>query len=176
MEQIINIGNKEVRLSNSVAWTMEYRDQFGKDIVPALLPVLSAAMEGVATIVADADIKADKDGKVSLASAKAVAEALQGRAMDILLPLFQIEFVDVIINVTWAMAKAADESIAPPKKWAREFDSFPLDEILPAIAKLVLKGFISSKNLQRLKDLGGSLKKLQPLRSTKSSSPESSEG
>lgn len=172
MENIIKIDNKEVRLSNNVAWTMEYRDQFGKDIVPALLPLISTIMEGISTIVADADIKPDKGGKVTLSSAKAIGEALQGRAMDIMLPLFQIEFVDTIVNITWAMAKAADDSIAPPKKWVREFDSFPLDEVIPAVAGLVLKGFISSKNLQRLKNLGASLKSLQPSLSTKSSSPE----
>lgn len=172
MENIIKIDNKEVRLSNNVAWTMEYRDQFGKDIVPALLPLISTIMEGISTIVADADIKPGEDGKIALSSAKAIGEALQGRAMDIMLPLFQIEFVDIIVNITWAMAKAADDSIAPPKKWVREFDSFPLDEVIPAVAGLVLKGFISSKNLKRLKNLGSSLKSLQPSLSTKSSSPE----
>lgn len=175
MEKTITIGDKEVRLSNNVAWTMEYRDQFGKDIVPTLLPVLQAGMEGIATIFADAEIKQGEDGKLSIDSAKSIAEAVQGRAMDILLPLFQMEFVDVIINITWAMAKAADESLEPPKRWVRQFDSFPLDVILPEVGELVIKGFVSSKNLKRLKNLGSSLKSLQPSHSTTSSSPDSSE-
>jgi hypothetical protein len=37
VERIIKIADKEVRLNNNVAWTMEYRDQFGKDILPARL-------------------------------------------------------------------------------------------------------------------------------------------
>lgn len=169
MEKIIKIGKKEVRLNNNVAWTMEYRDQFGRDIVPAIMPVLAALLEAVSTVVADAK---DEDGKISL---QAIGEALQGRAMDIVLPLFQVEFVDIVINVTWAMAKAADETILPPKQWARQFEVFPLDEILPAVGELVMKGFISSKNLKRLKTTTATLKTLQPSHWMTSSSPEQSE-
>ena len=167
MEKIIKIGNKEVKLSNNVAWTMEYRDQFGKDIVPALMPLLISAVEGVSAVVAETggkDIKAED-----------IAEAIQGRVTDILLPMFQVEFVDTIINVTWAMAKAADEDIEPPKKWVRQFEEFPLDVIIPAVYELVVKGFASSKNLKRLKTLGASLKNLQPSHSMTSSSQDSSE-
>ena len=167
MEKIINIGNKEVKLNNNVAWTMEYRDQFGKDIVPALMPVLASMIEGVSTVIAES-------GKAEI-SISDLAEAIQGKSIDVLLPMFQVEFVDTIINVTWAMAKAADENIDPPKRWVRQFEAFPLDVIVPAVYELVLKGFVSSKNLTRLKNLGASLKNLQPSHSTISSSPDSNE-
>ena len=167
MEKVIKIGDKEVRLSNNVAWTMEYRDQFGKDIVPALMPVLESIIEGVSTIVSEAG-----GNEVSMGD---IADAVQGRSMEVLLPLFQVEFVDTIINVTWAMAKAADESIEPPKRWVRQFEEFPLDVIVPEVYELVMKGFVSSKNLKRLKKLGTNLTTLQPSHSTTSSSPDSSE-
>lgn len=167
MEKVIKIGKKEVRLNNNVAWTMEYRDQFGKDIVPALMPVIASMIEGVSTVVSDAG-----GSDINLAD---IAGALQGRTMDVLLPMFQVEFVDVIINVTWAMAKAADETIAPPKQWVRQFDEFPLDIIGPAVYQLVVKGFVSSKNLKRLKKIGKDLKALQPSHSTTSSSQDSNE-
>lgn len=169
MEKIINIGNKEVRLNNNVAWTMEYRDQFGKDILPAVMPLIASMMEGVSTIIADAG----NGGEITVNS---ISEAIQGRTMDVMLPMFQAEFVDLVINVTWAMAKAADESIDPPKRWVRQFEEFPLDVVGPAIFDLMLKGFVSSKNLARLKKIGENLKDLQPSHSTKSSSPDSSEG
>ena len=73
------------------------------------------------------------------------------------------------------MAKAADESIEPPKRWVRQFDGFYLDEIGPALLELVLKGFVSSKNLKRLKKLGNELKNLQPSQSMTSSSQDSNE-
>ena len=167
MEKIIKIGNQEVRLSNNVAWTMEYRDQFGRDIVPAIMPIITSFMEGASTIIADLDGELTAEG---------IAESLRGRAMDILLPMYQVEFVDIVLNVTWAMAKAADEEIEPPKKWVRQFEEFPLDVIVPEIYELVVKGFVSSKNLERLKRAGATLKNLQPLLSMTSSSPDSSEG
>ena len=164
MDKVIKIGKQEVRLNNNVAWTMEYRDQFGKDIVPALMPVIASMIEGVSTIVAES-------GKTEI-SVSDIAEAVQGRAMEVLLPMFQVEFVDIVINVTWAMAKAADENIAPPKQWVKQFETFPLDVVAPAVYDLVLKGFVSSKNLKRLKEIGASLKNLQPSHSTTSSSPD----
>ena len=158
MEKVIKIGKQEVRLNNNVAWTMEYRDQFGKDIVPTLMPVLATMIEGVSTVIAET-------GKAEITMTD-LAEALQGRTLDVLLPMFQVEFVDTIINVTWAMAKAADEDIEPPKKWVRQFETFPIDVIAPAVYELVLKGFVRSKNLKRLKGVGASLKNVQPSLST----------
>ena len=168
MEKVIKIGKQEVKLNNNVAWTMEYRDQFGKDILPAIMPLLASMIEGVSTVVAEAN----EAGEMTTSS---IAEAIEGRTMDVLLPMFQAEFVDLVINVTWAMAKVADESIDPPKRWVRQFDSFPLDVVGPVVYDMVLKGFVSSKNLKRLKKIGESLKTLQPSHSTTSSSPDSSE-
>lgn len=167
MEKVIKIGKQEVRLNNNVAWTMEYRDQFGKDIVPALMPILASLMEGVSTIISESG-----SNEVTMAD---IADAVQGRSMDVLLPMFQVEFVDTIINVTWAMAKAADEDIEPPKRWVRQFEEFPLDVVAPAVYELVLKGFVSSKNLKRLKKASASLRNLQPSLSTTSSSQDSNE-
>ena len=168
MEKIIKIGKQEVRLNNNVAWTMEYRDQFGKDIIPVVMPLLASMVEGVSTIMADAG----KDGEISM---EGIASALEGRAIDVLLPAFQAEFVDLVVNVTWAMAKAADETIEPPKRWVRQFDEFPLDIVGPAVFDLIMKGFVSSKNLKRLKKIGNDIKNLQPSHSTTSSSLDSNE-
>lgn len=169
MEKVIKIGKQEVRLNNNVAWTMEYRDQFGKDIVPVVMPLIASLAEGVSTVIADSG----NNGEISVSG---IANALEGRVIDVLLPAFQIEFVDLIVNVTWAMAKAADESIEPPKRWVRQFDEFPLDVVGPAVFDMVLKGFVSSKNLKRLKNIRANVKNLQPeLQSMTSSSPDSNE-
>ena len=170
MEKIIKIGKQEVRLNNNVSWTMEYRDQFGKDILPTIMPIVASAIEGVSAVAAEAD----NNGELTISS---IARSLEGRMVDVLLPMFQAEFVDLVVNVTWAMAKAADETIDPPKKWVREFDEFPLDVIGPAVFDMVLKGFVSSKNLERLKKIRVSIKALQPAsNSTTSSSQDSNEG
>lgn len=165
MEKIIKIGKQEVRLNNNVAWTMEYRDQFNKDILPAIMPLAASMIEGISAIMADAT----NNGEITTSS---IAEALEGRTMEILLPMFQAEFVELVVNVTWAMAKAADESIDPPKKWVRQFEEFPLDVVGPAVLDLVLKGFVSSKNLKRLKKIGESVKTLQPTSDSMTSSSQ----
>ncbi|MBQ2591131.1 MAG: hypothetical protein II569_05270 [Paludibacteraceae bacterium] len=144
---------------------MEYRDQFGKDILPVIMPFMASMIEGVTTIISDA-------GELTMEN---ISQALEGRAMDVLLPMFQAEFVDLVVNVTWAMAKAADESTEPPKRWVRQFDSFPLDVVGPVVFDMALKGFVSSKNLKRLKTIGESLKTLQPSHSMTSYSQDSNE-
>lgn len=164
MEKIIKIGETDVRLSNNVAWTMEYRDQFGKDIVPAVMPLMATVTETLAGIISET-------GKTDNITTADIASAIEGRAMDILLPMAGVEFVDLFVNVTWAMAKAADETIAPPKRWVRQFNEFPIDVILPEVLGLLVRGFVSSKNRERLETAAKSLRNLRPSLSTTSSSP-----
>lgn len=155
MEKIIKIGEKDVRLNNNIGWVMEYRDQFGKDILPVIMPFITSMIESVSTVIADAD----NNGEITTTT---IAEALSGRSLDVVLPLYQADFVDLVINVIWAMAKTADDTIEPPKKWVRQFDGFYLDEILPEVLDMVLRGFVSSKNLARLE---GVKTKLRPIKS-----------
>ena len=167
MEKVIMIGDKEVKLNNCVAWTIEYRDQFGKDPLEALMPMVTSLIEATTSILNEAGT-----GKINLVD---IASALEGRAFDITLPLTQLGLVDTAINITWAMAKTADENIDPPKRWVRQFEEFPLDVIVPAVGELMLKGFSSSKNLERLKSLAKSVT-TQPSTSTPSSSQDLNEG
>lgn len=169
MEKVINIGDKSVTLNNCVAWTMEYRDQFGKDPLEALMPLVTSLIEALTSIVNESGI----NGEINITD---ISSALEGRVFDITLPMMQLGFVDTVVNVTWAMAKAANEGIAPPKQWTRQFDEFPLDVVVPALGELMLRGFSSSKNLNRLRNLAENIKMTQPLQSTLSSSQDSNEG
>ena len=174
MEKIIKIGKQEVKLSNNVAWLMEYKDQFGKDATQELIPLVATLVETIGSGLASY-----KDGAINLES---LSESIEGRAFDLLTPLYQSELSTTLINITWAMAKAADETIDPPKEWVRQFDSFPFDVVGPEVWELAVKGFVSSKNLKRLRTLLGkakdavqSLKENQPSLSTQSSSLEQNE-
>ena len=146
MEQIIRIGDKEIKASNNVAWTMEYRDQFNKDVLEAVMPIVTTMIETVTTIINEAGTEGEID-------VKSISAALEGKAFEITLPLTQLGFTDSVINIVWAMAKAADPTIEPPRQWVRQFDTFPLDEIVPTVGELVLAGFTSSKNLERLRSM-----------------------
>lgn len=164
MEKIINIGGKDVRLNNKLGWTMEYRDQFGRDVVSEHLPMMSTIVEMLATVIADT-------GTTKGITAVDIVKALEGRTIDIMLPLSQAELLTTVVNVTWAMAKAADESIEPPKQWANQFDNFYVDEIAPVVYEMALEG-LSSKNLTWLRGLMD--KTTQPSPSTPLSSQDSS--
>ena len=172
MTKIIKIGDKQIPLSNNSAWLLEYKDAFGQDILTALMPIVTTLIETVSSVIADA-------GTEGL-TAQSIAEALHGRTIDIVLPLYQLELTEVQ-KIAWAMAKAADEDLPPLKNWLRSFDVFPLDVIVPELMDLITKGFISSKNLKRLKTKAtetakAATKSLQPSRQTTSFSQPLSAG
>ena len=167
MEKIIKIGDKDVRISNNLAWTMEYRDQFGRDVVSEHLPMMATLVELVASVMGDT-------GKTKGITVLDIVKALEGRTIDIMLPLSQAELLTTVTNVTWAMAKAADESIEPPKQWVRQFDSFHVDEIGLVVYEMAVEG-LSSKNLGWLKSLNKTTETIQPSPSTPSSSQDLNE-
>ena len=165
MEKTIKIGDKEVRLSNNIGWALIYRDQFGQDIIPTIMPLLAGLLDIVGGLLKD-----KKTDQLSLAD---IAELTDGDAMmNAYVHLGGVEFTD-FINVTWALAKCADDSIPEPAIWVRQFEEFPIDIIGPAVFSMIFKGVVSSKNLKRLTSLK---EKIQPvLNSTQSSSQDSSE-
>lgn len=132
--------DKELTLSNSLAWAMIYKDQFGHDIVPDIMPIVSAI--------------AKLFGELQKNSGRDMTDLLKNLDGDILqsamIELCAVQFTD-FINLVWAMAKANDDDIETPEKWVRQFDTFPLDIIAPAVLELVTKGLISSKNLKSLR-------------------------
>lgn len=150
MEKTIQIGNKEVRLNNNIGWTIDYRDQFGSDIIPTLLPMVAAALDLIKGLLEEVDDTNNLDWKDIL-------KVLDGDVLlDALVHLGGLEFKD-FINITWAMAKCADESIPEPRTWVRQFETFPVDVIAPAVFELVYSGVVSSKNLNRLKGMKDNL-------------------
>lgn len=133
----------ELTLSNNAGWLYEYRDQFGHDIVPDIMPIISAILKALK--------------ELSTQSGKPVTEvikSLDGEVIeDALIELAGLQSVD-LINIVWAMAKCADDEIDEPRKWIRQFETFPLDVIVPKVWSLVLEGFVSSKNLKSLTGAG----------------------
>ena len=128
-------------LSNNLGWVINYKNQFGHDILPDVMPIISAITRVIGEIAQSNSTDAyemirtlDKD-------------ALQ----DALIELCSIQFVDFLHHV-WALAKANDKSIEGPDTWVEQFDSFPIDVIAPAVFELLTKGLVSSKNLKSLRD------------------------
>lgn len=145
MIKTVTLGEKELTLSNSLAWATIYKDQFGHDIVPDVLPILSAAFR-ILGEMQQTDNVADLIKTLEFSTIQ-----------DALIELCAFQFSD-LIHLVWAFNKAYDEKIDPPDKWVRQFDEFPLDIVIPAVGELLAKGLISSKNLTSLR---GSLKASQ---------------
>ena len=152
MEKTIKIGDKEVRLNNNVGWTMNYRDQFGHDIVPSIMPFFIGGIDIIKGLIEGIE---DSDG-VDVAGILKAADT--DALVDAAIHLSGVEMTDVI-NITWSLAKTADEDIPEPRIWVKQFETFPLDEIVPEVVALILAGMSSSKNLERLKR---AIKDLQP--------------
>lgn len=163
MIKTIKIDKKtSLKLDNNVEWMLIYRDQFGKDIVPMLIPAVNAGINIAMSVAREtAGAKDIRDALASM-SPEEITSALY--------ELAGFEMADVI-NVTWSMAKCADETIDEPRAWVRQFEVFPLDAIAPAVVELVAKGLMTTKNFARLQAAVDSLKSL----STASSSQDSEE-
>lgn len=146
MIKTITINDKEIQLDNNIGWAMIYKDQFGADIIPALMPLFAGAMDIISELL-------KKVGKTDEIDVREVLAEVDGDAlMNAVIHLSGLEFVD-FINIVWALAKNADEKIPEPRKWVKQFDTFPVDEIAPEVVKLIAKGVISSKNMERLSAL-----------------------
>lgn len=162
MEKTIKLGKKSVKLNNSVGWTLIYRNQFGRDIVPTLMPMLVSMLDIIGGLVSE--IGTGKNVGVEDVAGVIGSDAY----VDAIVHLSSMELVDVLY-ITWAMAKNADDSLDDPDTWIKSLDAFPLDEAAPALFDLVTRAFMSSKNLKRLQ---GMIAGLRPSNSTPSYSPE----
>lgn len=155
MEKTIKIGKQDVKLSNNISWAMIYANQFGHDILPTIMPLFAAGMDIISGMI---DRYSD-GGEIPVAD---VLKDLDGdKFIDAIVHLSGLEFVEVI-NITWALAKAANGEISAPTEWVKQFDTFPVDVIAPEVVKLVFKGVVSTKNQKRLRDLTKNLKVTQP--------------
>lgn len=166
MEKTIKIGKKSVKLNNNVSWAIVYRDQFGRDIIPTIMPLFASALDIISGII-------NETGKTDDIELTDIAKLADGDSLlNAVIHLGGFEFTDLIC-ITWALAKCADEDIPEPREWIKEFETFPVDVVAPEVFSLIFKGVVSSKNLKRLEDLK---KRIQPtLTSTQSSSPDSNE-
>ena len=178
MEKTIKIGDKEVLLNNNAGWAFEYREQFGHDIIPTLMPMMTALIDiakGVIESIDPAAFRKKGKDRVEIGLEDVIRVADSEGLMDSLIHISGLEFVE-LMQITWALAKTADEDIPEPRKWIRQFDTgFPVDEIAPEVFKLIANGVVSSKNLSRLKTWIPKITSDQPSTSTQSSSEQSKE-
>ena len=115
------------------------------------MPMLASAIDLIGGILRETG----KTSDIGVDDILAVSDS--DAMMNALIHASGLEFVE-LINITWALAKCADDSIPEPRSWVKQFDVFPVDEIAPAVFKLIFEGLVSSKNLTRLKNAMSSLR------------------
>lgn len=149
MKKTIKIDNDHaVTLSSNNGWLFIYKDQFGRDIVPMLVPALNAGVQLALTVYQATGGAVDR---------KALASIDPDDVTSAMWSISGIEAVD-LLNVLWAMAKNADDDIPEPREWLNSFEVFPLDEVIPQVFDLLAQSYISGKNLTRLQAARESLK------------------
>lgn len=138
MKKAIMIGDQSVELNSSAGWFYDYREQFGHDILPDLLPILDGLLGSLAELGGDVE------------ELVLTEEVLTDEIVDKIIDALATAEVTTIFNITWAMAHNADDKIASPKEWVNSFDNFPVDEIVPQIIRMTLESSVSSKNVKSL--------------------------
>ena len=136
MIKTISLEGQPVEINSSLGWLFCYREQFGHDILPDLLPLLDAVLGALAEIY---------DGDEDINIFEKLDEETVNR---IIVALSSLEVLTVA-NILWAMAKNAGET-RRPEEWVNDFDVFPLDIVLPEIINAVVNSSVSSKNSKRL--------------------------
>lgn len=168
MKKTITIGNQPVELSSSAGWLYVYRAQFGRDILPDIMPIIESALEITMSVLGEI-----KDDEISL---KNITEAMdQDLVTSIVINLAGLESI-TLLNIIWAMAKKADGTIERPEEFFDRFETFPLDEVVPEIFGMIVESSISSKNAKRLLEGLNKLREKTGSHSTGSPSQEPKEG
>ncbi|GGC88025.1 hypothetical protein [Enterococcus wangshanyuanii] len=159
MEKTITIDGKQVRLRTSAATPLRYKMQFGTDYFADLLK-LSKVLGGsdeenerrkselkelgndkLKSMLKSKNVEGySKMNKGQLIKAVLESEKSSEAAFDMEKISFEdLHYLDtmVIYNFIWVMAKSGDENIPDPFTWLDDFETMPLEEILPEIAELL---------------------------------------
>lgn len=160
----IRIEDKKIEINSSGGWLYEYRNRFGHDILPDIMPIIESVL------AAGVSVLQESGGEVN---EKTIMDALNNDALvDAFIKVSGMEFL-TIFNIFWAMAYNADDRIPGPKEYFNQFDRFPLEEVVPALLYATVDSSMSSKNSERLLT---KLRKLSPSDWIQSRSQESKEG
>lgn len=145
MKAKIKLDTKRaIDVDTSLNWLWIYRQQFGRDILPDLLPAIEAGWKIVGATL-------EKAQSAKLNTGTVIEAAFDPDVTnEIFTSLYGLELT-TFLQVVWAMAKNADDSVPlSADAWLKSFDSFPLDAVIPQTVNLITKSCISSKNLKRL--------------------------
>lgn len=128
---------QSIELSSSLGWLITYKEQFGHDILPDIMPLIESGLT--------ASIKILQSGSGGDLISSIDDEILT----DAFINLSGLELT-TILQIVWAMAKKANPEIDSPEDYFDQFERFPVDLIIPVVVKMIVNSMVSSKNAKRL--------------------------
>jgi len=141
MIKTIEFEGQKVELNTSAGWLFVYRNRFGHDIFPDLMPIIESIVGAIATMLENGEAEVTPDGIKNLMNDDTITDAF--------IKLAGME-ITTVYQVLWAMAYNADKSIGGPEDFFNSFEKFPLDVVIPELFTAIVESSVSSKNGERL--------------------------
>lgn len=135
MQKTINIDGKDITFKFTLATCIRFKQQFGYDILSKLTPLISELLQGL-----DGLYKSDLE------------EIQPSQLGELLESVYSVELTD-ILNLIWAMAKQADDTIKEPLIWFEQFEQFPIVDIFQELIGIILPSVMTEKKLEALRSL-----------------------
>lgn len=139
--------DNSIKIDSSINWLLIYRAQFGRDILPDILPLISAGVDIAINMLGESEGETVQEKVANMDSDKVESAMLSLAGLEL----------TTFLQIVWAMnanaRKKSGEEIVPFEEWVERQEEFPIDLIAPAVAGLLTKSMVSSKNLKRLQDL-----------------------
>lgn len=126
MLKTITIDGKAVDFKITASFPIRFENQFGYDILQALLPTVAEIFDGM------------KD-----------AENKEDEVSAILNNLMSLKLTD-IQKLVWVFAQTADKDIPEIIDWYDSFEEFPMFDVLKELGPSVLNSLVTKKKLQTI--------------------------
>lgn len=149
MIKTIEFEGQKVELNTSAGWLFAYKNRFGHDIFPDLMPIIESVIGALASLLESGETELNAGNVKGLMDDETITDAF--------IKLAGME-ITTVYQVLWAMAYNADKSIGGPEDFFNSFEKFPLDVIIPELFTAIVESSVSSKNGMRLL---GALKNLR---------------
>lgn len=141
MIKTIEFEGQKVELNTSAGWLFVYRNRFGHDIFPDLMPIIESIVSAIATMLESGKAEITPDNMKDLMNDDTITDAF--------IKLAGME-ITTVYQVLWAMAYNADKGIGGPEDFFNSFEKFPLDVVIPELFTAIVESSVSSKNGERL--------------------------
>lgn len=141
MIKTIEFEGQKVELNTSAGWLFAYKNRFGHDIFPDLMPIIESVVGAIATMLENGEAEVTPDSMKKLMNDDTITDAF--------IKLAGME-ITTVYQVLWAMAYNADKSIGGPEDFFNSFEKFPIDVIIPELFTAIVESSVSSKNVERL--------------------------